>query len=633
MTINKLTASFGKLQNETLSFHDGLNVVCSPNESGKSTWCAFIRAMLYGVDSSERARAGHLPDKQRYAPWSGAPMEGSMDLTADNCDITITRTTKTKNAPMREFSAVYTGTNIPVEGMNGSNAGEQLTGVNKDVFCRSAFVAQGAAAVSGSPELERRISAIVSTGEETCSYSEADERLRTWQRKRRYNRRGMLPELEEKMDESRRRLSEMEGASHEIELLEEQLERTQRDCAALEARVTEGRRRQRRESLDKLNAAQGELRRRSDEHDAAIAELSLRREELHADPMGGRSKAELEAEAGRDLDTLRGLKEVKHPSSLFFLALLCFVLAVACAAAYTTFENIVLIVGAVLFAAAALILFLRRAKLQQAAQDTENTRRKILKKYRASGPEEITAALERYSALWDRVSQAEEAERQARAAYEKARDELSQLEESAIHELDFSGGSSDAAKYGRELASARAGAERISAQIATLRGKLSATGDPLVLSSALSCMKDEYEQISGEYEALGLAMEALREADSEIQNRFSPELGRLAAKYMASVTGGRYEDVLLNRDLSARVRASGDTVARDAEYLSAGTLDLMYLAVRLAVCELALPEGEPCPLVIDDALVNLDETRFNQAMKLLKQVARERQVILFTCRK
>ena len=140
MKINKLTASFGKLENETLSLHDGLNIIYAPNESGKSTWCAFIMAMLYGVDSSERARAGYLPDKLRYAPWSGAPMEGSMELTADRRDITITRRTRTKSAPMKDFSAVYTGSSVPVKDLNGSNAGEMLTGVSKDVFRRSAFI-------------------------------------------------------------------------------------------------------------------------------------------------------------------------------------------------------------------------------------------------------------------------------------------------------------------------------------------------------------------------------------------------------------------------------------------------------------------------------------------------------------
>ena len=142
MIIRKLRASFGKLENETLSLHDGLNVIYAPNESGKSTWCAFIRAMLYGVDSSERARSGYLPDKLRYAPWSGAPMEGSMELRAERSDITLTRRTRAKGAPMRDFSAVYTGTAIPVEGMDGQNAGELLTGVSRDVFCRSAFIEQ-----------------------------------------------------------------------------------------------------------------------------------------------------------------------------------------------------------------------------------------------------------------------------------------------------------------------------------------------------------------------------------------------------------------------------------------------------------------------------------------------------------
>ena len=101
---------------------------------------------------------------------------------------------------------------------------------------------------------------------------------------------------------------------------------------------------------------------------------------------------------------------------------------------------------------------------------------------------------------------------------------------------------------------------------------------------------------------------------------------------MSFMTGGRYSDVLINRDFTARAKTQDDAVARDSEYLSAGTLDLMYLAVRLAVCELAMPKGEPCPLIIDDALVNLDAERTKQAMALLRELAHDRQIILFTCR-
>ena len=231
------------------------------------------------------------------------------------------------------------------------------------------------------------------------------------------------------------------------------------------------------------------------------------------------------------------------------------------------------------------------------------------------------------------MEEADREEKRCRLAYENAREMQRSLEESAMAELDFAGGNSEAARLSRELTAARANAQRISQQIAEINGRLAAMGDPLVLSSSLSSMKEEYELISQEYDAISLAVDTLREADSEIQSRFSPELGKLAAEYMSAVTGGRYLDVFINRDFTARTRTSGDSIARDSEYLSAGTLDLMYLAVRLAVCELALPEGENCPLIIDDALVNLDETRLEQAMELLRQIARDRQVILFSCRK
>ena len=632
MKIRKLTASFGKLENESLSFHEGLNVIYAPNESGKSTWCAFIRTMLYGIDSSERSRAGHLPDKLRYAPWSGAPMEGTMELTADRCDITITRSSKAKNAPMREFSATYSGSNVPVEGMNGSNAGELLTGVSKDVFRRSAFIEQGTVAVTGSPELEKRISAIVSTGEEQTSFSEADERLRTWQRKRRYNRRGLLPELESKMYETQSRLDDMGTSVEDVQKLEAQLEQVRENCAQLEAQVTECRRQQRKDALDRLNAGRAALRQESDAHDTAMEQLALRRQELRQTRFGDRSRQEIEDQVREDLEEYEALAGERRTSHMLLPALICFLLALVAAVVYTSTQMLPLILAAGVLCVAAVILMLRYSRTRQAASNARERQRQILKRYGAADTQGILAVLEDYRQRDEAIAAAEQAELDSRRRYDAIHAQQSKLEESAIADLDFTGGNSEAARLSRKLSAARADAERLSAQIANLNGRLSAMGDPLVLSSSLSCMREQHEQIQAEYDAIAVAVDTLRDADAEIQSRFSPELGRVAAQYMSMVTGGRYEDVLINRDFTARTRTKDDAVARNAEYLSAGTLDLMYLAVRLAVCELALPDGEPCPLIIDDALVNLDETRFKQAMELLKEIAKERQVILFTCR-
>lgn len=632
MKINKLTASFGKLENESLSFHPGLNVIYAPNESGKSTWCAFIRAMLYGIDSSERVRAGYLPDKLRYAPWSGAPMEGSMDLTTGRADITISRTTRAKSAPMREFSACYTGSSVPVDGVTGANAGEMLTGVSRDVFCRSAFIAQGSVAVTGSPELEKRISSIVSTGEEQTSYSEADERLRAWQRKRRFNRRGYLPELEAKMDDTQRMLNSMDESAAEIAALEDRLAESGARCAALESAVTESRKLQRRESLDKLSRGRAELKAAEETHDKALAALSDAKDALRAGPFGAVSADEAEASAADDLAALDELKARGRRRVSPLLAIMFFVLAVAGAALYTHFQSVAYICLAAAFCIAAVVLFMRYSKARRAALDARAERRKILDGYGVRSASDIRAALDGHRALCRAVDTAERQELDTRRAYDEARDRQAMLEEAALGELDFSGGSSEAARLSRKLAAERQNAERISSQIAALNGRLAAVGDPLVLTSDLRTMEDEYNGLCEEYDAISLAVDTLRAADSELQSRFSPQLGKLAAQYMSFMTGGRYSDVLINRDFSASAKTQDDAVARDSEYLSAGTLDLMYLAVRLAVCELAMPAGETCPLIIDDALVNLDEERLRQAMALLRELARSRQIILFTCR-
>ena len=78
----------------------------------------------------------------------------------------------------------------------------------KDFLGVSAFISQGKLAVAGSPDLEKRVAAIVQTGQESVSYTEAQERLHAEIRRRRYNRSGRLPELEKEISENREKLIE-----------------------------------------------------------------------------------------------------------------------------------------------------------------------------------------------------------------------------------------------------------------------------------------------------------------------------------------------------------------------------------------------------------------------------------------
>lgn len=633
MMIKKLDATFGKLEGESLELHDGLNVISAPNESGKSTWCAFVRAMLYGVDSSERQKAGFLPDKMRFAPWSGAAMQGSMQLESGGKDITITRTTKTASAPMREFSAVYTGTSVPVEGLNGNNAGEMLTGVSRDVFRRSAFVEQGKVAVTHSAELEKRISAIVSSGDEDCSFTEADSRLRQWQRKRRFNRHGRLPELEDELSHKKQLLAELSDAAQNRENMAAELETAKQECERIEAEVIESRKVVRKEALSSLQGVRNEVNAATERHDKAAERRDSCRAALCACAMGERKPEEAKAEVKADLEASLRLKEQSERKSSPVLAIILMILCGALVAAGFLMPDLMIhaFIAAAVALAAGVALFIRASRRKTENYEAAKQRRKLIAKYKAESEDDIAASIDEYLELYKNYAEAQRVEKETAEALAVVRRRQEQAESKTLTQLDFTGGDNQAAQLSRALAEARARCSRISAQMAERSGRLAAMGDPLVLGSEISRMEAEYAEISAEYDAIALAIDTMRKADEDIQSRFSPALGKLAAEYMQFVTGGKYDGVMLDRDFSAAVHENGANVPRNAEYLSAGTLDLMYLAVRLAVCELALPESANCPLIIDDALVNFDADRRRQAMALLEKIAQERQVILFAC--
>lgn len=633
MMIKRLDATFGKLEGESLELHDGLNVISAPNESGKSTWCAFVRAMLYGVDSSERQKAGFLPDKMRFAPWSGSAMQGSMQLESGGKDITITRTTKTASAPMREFSAVYTGTSVPVEGLNGNNAGEMLTGVSRDVFRRSAFVEQGKVAVTHSAELEKRISAIVSSGDEDCSFTEADSRLRQWQRKRRFNRHGRLPELEDELSHKKQLLAELSDAAQNRENMAAELETAKQECERIEAEVIESRKVVRKEALSSLQGVRNEVNAATERHDKAAERRDSCRAALCACAIGERKPEEAKAEVKADLENSMKLKERSERKSSPVLAIILMILCGALVAAGFLLPDLMIhaFVAAAVALAAGIALFIRASRRKTEKYEAAKQRRKILAKYKAESEADIAASIDEYLELYKNYAEAQRAEKESAEALAVVRRRQEQAESKTLTQLDFTGGDNQAAQLSRRLTEARAKCSRISAQMAEHSGRLAAMGDPLVLGSEISRMEAEYAEISAEYDAIALAIDTMRKADEDIQSRFSPALGKLAAEYMQFVTDGKYDGVMLDRDFSATVHEAGGNVPRNAEYLSAGTLDLMYLAVRLAVCSLALPESANCPLIIDDALVNFDADRRRQAMALLEKIAQERQVILFAC--
>lgn len=630
MIIRHMQGTFGTLDGEQLRLDTGLNIIYAPNESGKSTWCAFLRAMLYGIDTSQRARAGFVPDKQKYAPWSGKPMAGELELEQGGKRITIRRWTEAPNAPLRGFSAVYTGTDIPVPGLTAADAGEQLTGVSAEVFARTAFIGQGGLVVTGTPELEKRISAIVTSGEEASSYTEADAQLRAWLRRRRSGQHGALPELEGRITTVEEQLHRLERNAQEQAACAAEIAQTDAELQTVTEQMNAARQRQRRAALSSMGEEKSNLRTLEQTLEQARRDAAARRTALEQTHFGVQTPDEAGETAERDAQRAESLAGTAEHGGKPYFWIAALVLAALCAAlGYLVAQP--LYYAAIALAVLAVVLLIVARSGKKRAQQASAALGKLLRSYGAQDTDGIYYQAEVHRAAYRACAAAMQAEQKAAAALEDAREHQCETHERLLQSLDFESGTGEAAALYQRKCALESVRTRLRTQQAQLTGAALAIGDPMALGSEHAQLLERRDALERQYAAIALAIETLGRADSELQSRFSPQLAQKAADYMDYLTDGRYDELVLARDLSAKARSADDPTPRDTAYLSAGTADLLYLSVRLALCELTCPADDPCPLVLDDTLVNFDDARAKRARALFREIAQHRQVILFTC--
>ena len=576
MIVRKMTASFGVLQNRTLELSPGLNIIEAPNEYGKTTWCAFLRAMLYGIDTAQRGRAGKKPDKVLYAPWSGSPMAGTMEITFGGKDITLSRSTRIPSAPMRVFSAVYSRSGQPVLNLTGENAGETLTGASLPVFERTAFIGPAGLGVQQGAELEKKIASLVTAGEESGSFSEAEARLRALQRKCRYRTGGRLPELEAEMTAVNEKLA----------------------------------------AIDKT--AESEAARR--EQASAAADEALRAGILR----GAEPDETAENRAFVDERRAKKAERAANAPGIGRWVWILLVLLAGGFAAAGFFRSVFWIGAAAALLALAAVGIVSAFRSRDRA-DANRVLHEILDRYGAEASEDIPERFDEYYAQW------EEADALARAAEEEREYARSLAEkELRLHQELTAILGGDAAPL-RQMSENEKKEQLLREETARLRGRLDTLGDPLVWKTRLRELEAEHERVEFELEALTAALDELALADEEMRSEFSPALAKSAASVLSRLTGGAYTELTLDRELNALVRCAGEPVLHESAFLSRGTADQLYLALRLALCDMLLGGEDPCPIVLDDALINFDDARMGHALDYLAEIAQHRQILLFSC--
>ena len=703
MRIYRMQATFGKLENQTLELQPGLNIIEAPNEWGKSTWCAFLVSMLYGIETRARTTKDALAEKEKYAPWSGSPMEGRIDLNWDGRDITIERRTKGRT-PFGVFKAYETATGLEVPELTGANCGQVLLGVERSVFARTGFLRLNDLPVTQDEALRRRLNALVTTGDESGAGDVLGAKLKELKNACRYNRTGLLPKAEAELAElegKQRDLIRLDREAAENVLRQEQTEQYLSQLknhqvalcyqAALadreRVRLAEEAFSQASDRREKLEAecatlpgreAVEEKRRQVSALQQQWMALQAERQSLPPEPevpecpsaFADAAPASLQERVRDEAKRYAVLQEnaEKKPILGWALMILGLVGVAVCAALQIwiglAVSALTLAAGMVVYsgaqkqrkdAAAEAEALASRYPWREPASwlnEAENYVNRIVQ-YREQltrwqttmamldgRGEEIRSRLHGLTRGRDLGTVLEELQK-VLDTWNELEDALQDLKqtENYLEDIRAMAKPAQMPEFEDRLTCSEADTSRLLAeyavrqgqqreQLGKIRGAMNAIGDPQVLQTRIDGLRKRISSLEEMAAALELAQQTLTAATEQLQRRFAPRITERARNLFSRLTDGRYDRLNLTRELAVDTAAAGELTLHSAQWRSEGTVDQLYIALRLAVAEELTPDA---PLVLDDALVRFDDKRLKNALQVLEETAQTRQVILFTC--
>ena len=687
-----MTATFGKLEHQTLILEPGLNILHAPNEWGKSTWCAFLVTMLYGLDTRERTTKATLADKERYAPWSGSPMSGRIDLCWQNRNITIERSSKGRT-PMGVFRAYETDSGLDIPELTATNCGQMLLGVERSVFSRAGFLRLSDMSVTNDENLRHRLNALVTTGDDSGEAEALEQKLKDLKNRCRYNKSGLLPQAENYRDDLKSRLDQFSSLTAQYNGLQTRRQETDGRILTLENHLTalhyaaaqedfrrveaatqswagaKDRLNQCKIACQNLPTAQQAQEKLTFLSELRVEQDRIREQELQLPPQPepipvptpflGMTPEQAAEQAQSDAAAMPKATKSSVPIQLW-LGLLGAIAGVALTI-FLPLVGVPVLCAAVALLALGLSTRSRQRKNQTAAQalvnryGTEDTAcwlalardyeqgwadyQNRLEQYRRSrwAFEESRKALEQRmenvppSAHWQAVLESWQALEQAEQETDRAQHHLEALQ--AMARTAQAPTQPDSLTLTEEqtrlqLRQARLEQDQLGEIMGRCQGQMKALGSEEAVRRDLEKAIQRVEELERTYAALDRALQTLNLAKIELQRRFAPRITQQAQELFRDLTDGRYDRMTLAQDLSVQAGAQGEDVLRSPLYRSDGTTDQLYLALRLAVARELTPEA---PLILDDALVRFDDTRLSAAMDILRQEAQHKQVILFTC--
>ena len=581
---------FGKFHDRTISFNDGINIIYGKNEAGKSTLHTFIRGMLFGIERG-RGRAAKNDLYTKYEPWENSgTYEGWLRLEKDGTIYRIERRFRKENKSLK----IINETKGLEEEATPAFVSSLLDGLTETMYNNTISIGQLKSATEDGmvTELKNYIANMNTTGNISLNITKATAFLRN---QKRSLEAGLIPEASREftslLAEIRSVEAEIAGPEYENQLAAYQNMRTQVKG------LIDNTQTQKKDLDEKLANGKKVLSDNGFTDRASVDAMSSDAERLYSEynTLNGEcNKKSRKVLSG--LTAVLGVAGLGAAATLGYFNLTAYL--PVCGAAAT---------AAVIFFIISLFILQKDKECHRLFDNTSSELGALLARHLGDSAvsedamNAFRARMGEFSKLCDMVAQSE-------AEIRKFLEDLSNLQ------------------------TKQAGcSEMIEKQQRTqweLEKKLEHLSNCKNKAKALKRTLAENDRVHDEIVAIDLAQETMADLSSSIRDSFGLYLNKEASQYITGITGGIYDSMSIDENLNVFLNTKTKLVP--LENVSSGTMDQVYLALRLAAAKLLQGSGSGFPLIFDDSFTQYDDERLKTALEWLAS-AYGGQIIIFTC--
>ena len=582
--------AFGTLKNKEINLSDKINIIHGKNESGKSTLLAYIKTAFYGISRNKNGK--EISDYDKYKPWSGEEFSGKIKYTLDNGEqFEIFRDFNKKNPKIYNAKLEDVTNQFNIDKKEGSQFFFEQVGIDENIFTSTIMAEQQEVKLSEQRQniLIQKIANIAGTGNSNMSYNKAKDRLN----KKQLDEVGTERTQGKPINILKNKIKNIEQILGKLNLYKENKSIIEQNRIKLKNKIRE--QEQRKELIKQI----------SELNEKIIIETEKANYKRNIKEEKESKIQELINEKNKLIQENKNNKTNNKLFIIIFFVLISLLIAniVIIKNKFITYTTLIL-VGAEI-----VIYYLAKAQKEKRKKevlknntDLINTKIELLEKEKEVIEEEIKTE-----------------ENELKAEKEHIKNKYN------IELYDIENSKNDLEQITNEI---NEGKIKLNTLEIEEKGISSQLEELITLQEEHENLSEQLKEIEQKNYEINLAKEFLEKAYEKMKINITPKFTENLSQTIKNITNDKYSKVNINDENGLIIEMqNGEYVS--AEKLSIGTIDQLYLSLRMSMVEEI--SKEKMPIILDEAFAYYDDERLENILKYLIERFNNHQLIIFTC--